>query len=867
MTQTIFLSTVSNEFGALRRRLASLAQRTKKCLVRYQDEFFHRGVKTLQKLVEEVQQSDLIVHVIGAQSGWCIPADQAIAFLNQNLDFEKQFPVVALQGRNGNLPATQWEAWLGLFFDKRLISFHLQTSDVDNLQKTHIDRLNNIEEHPDIVADMDGLFVEILGSLITLGVFTQEDIRRPINLPFPTLGNLFKGREEFLEELRRRLTQSATGGVAITTRPQALFGAGGVGKTRTAIEYAWRNAENYSALLFLSAASPAALTTSLANLVGVLGIDGMESAADDTRLQAVLDWLRAHPGWLAILDNVDDDETAKAVKERLAGLAEGHVLITSRLSAWSGAVDKLELDLLPLEAATDYLLQAADQRTRCDDDAAQAETLARKIGLLSLGLEHAAAYMNAGGRSFTEYMQEWDRDEASILVEFDLNQIDYPRELLVTWRLSVDRLDPESRKLLEILSWLAPDPLAESTIEMLESQPVVGVRGSLNVLVKYSLVKRQAKDYARSYTQHQLVQATTRYCQRTTSAIESDTELPQLEAALAWMNRAYEGNTQDVREWPRLDPLVPHVRAVCEFADRQSKVTKDHATSHLLNEIGTLFIAKARHREAEPLIRRALAIDEQSYGAEHPNVSIRLNNLAQLLQDTNRLAEVEPLMRRALAIDEQAYGAEHPSVAIRLNNLALLLQASNRKAEAEPLMRRALIIDERAYGAEHPKFAIGLNNLAHLLRATNRLEEAEILMRRALAIDEQFYGTKHPPVAIRLNNLALLLKATNRLAEAEPLMRRALAIDEQSYGTEHPTVAIRLNNLAQLLHDMNRLAEAEPLSSRMITIFMSFGKATGHAHPHMKAALANYHALLTAMGLSEAEAIAKVQVKLRGAQQ
>ena len=42
----------------------------------------------------------------------------------------------------------------------------------------------------------------------------------------------------------------------------------------------------------------------------------------------------------------------------------------------------------------------------------------------------------------------------------------------------------------------------------------------------------------------------------------------------------------------------------------------------------------------------------------------RLNNLAQLLQATNRLAEAEPLYRRALAIDEKSFGPEHPDVAI-----------------------------------------------------------------------------------------------------------------------------------------------------------------------------------------------------------
>ncbi|MCA8902442.1 MAG: tetratricopeptide repeat protein, partial [Hyphomonas sp.] len=77
-----------------------------------------------------------------------------------------------------------------------------------------------------------------------------------------------------------------------------------------------------------------------------------------------------------------------------------------------------------------------------------------------------------------------------------------------------------------------------------------------------------------------------------------------------------------------------------------------------------------------------LAIDEKSYGPDHPRVAIRLNNLALLLEDTNRLQEAEPLMRRALAIGEKGYGPDHPSVAIRLSNLAVILQNTNRQHEA-----------------------------------------------------------------------------------------------------------------------------------------------------------------------------------------
>ena len=226
--------------------------------------------------------------------------------------------------------------------------------------------------------------------------------------------------------------------------------------------------------------------------------------------------------------------------------------------------------------------------------------------------------------------------------------------------------------------------------------------------------------------------------------------------------------------------------AEAEFREAQRFVDSEGNTATILNNLAQLLQATNRLAEAEPLMRRALAIDEKSLGPEHPDVARDLNNLAQLLQATNRLAEAEPLMRRALAIDEKSYGPEHPDVARDLNNLAVLLQDTNRLEEAEPLMKRALAIDEKSYGPEHPNVARDLNNLARLLQDTNRLEEAEPLMRRALAIDEKSYGPEHPNVAIRLNNLARLLQATNRLAEAEPLMRRALAIDEKSYGPEHP---------------------------------------------------------------------------------
>ena len=59
-------------------------------------------------------------------------------------------------------------------------------------------------------------------------------------------------------------------------------------------------------------------------------------------------------------------------------------------------------------------------------------------------------------------------------------------------------------------------------------------------------------------------------------------------------------------------------------------------------------------------------------------------------------------MRRALKIDEQTFGKSHPYTARDLNNLAQLLKATGRFSEAEPLMRRAPRLMRRAMARTTP---------------------------------------------------------------------------------------------------------------------------------------------------------------------
>ena len=91
-----------------------------------------------------------------------------------------------------------------------------------------------------------------------------EAPRRVENLPYIYLGPLFKGRDVTLAELKQRLQNGGC---------QAIHGLGGVGKTRLAIEYAWRYAGDYTALLFASARSAFDLRMNLAGFCDPLVLD------------------------------------------------------------------------------------------------------------------------------------------------------------------------------------------------------------------------------------------------------------------------------------------------------------------------------------------------------------------------------------------------------------------------------------------------------------------------------------------------------------------------------------------------------------------------------------------------------------------
>src|SRR5271165_1949214 len=446
----VFLSAVTSEFGTARGEVANDLQ-ARDLQLRVQRSFRQEpGADTLLRLLHDyIRDCSAVVCVIGRRSGAC-PSPAAAA------DFAHLLP-------SGITAAsyTQWEFFFARAHKRRL-SLYIAAADYPpdapsgddfpGLQAAFIEHIKAKDLHCIPFSNRDQVRAEVLRE-----PWPERLRAKPIVLPYASLGSLFKGREAFLHRLRESLTRAEGGTTAIVSK--AVYGLGGIGKTRAAVEYAWTYREDYTALLFAQAESPEELRRNLAGFAGPLLLPEHEATEEEVRLNAVLGWLGANPGWLLILDNVDA-VPALAEADRLMGrLAGGHVLLTSRLDRFARQVEPLELDVLSPDAAAAFLLEATARRRKAADDDAQARELAEELGRLALALEQAAATIDKLRCGFRRYLEIWRSSREKVVGWAHPEITGYHHAVAATWQTSVDQLTEVGKRLLGRLAFFAPDPV------------------------------------------------------------------------------------------------------------------------------------------------------------------------------------------------------------------------------------------------------------------------------------------------------------------------------------------------------------------------------------------------------------------------
>jgi tetratricopeptide (TPR) repeat protein len=661
------------------------------------------------------------------------------------------------------------------------------------------------------------------------------------NLPFER-NRFFTGREEILRALHDALVK--TSAIALT-QTQAISGLGGIGKTQTALEYAYRFADNYKATFWVRADSHLSLSTGFVEIARLLELPEKDAQNPDDTARAVLRWLESNDAWLLIFDNADQPEILKAFRPRNP---KGHTLLTSRAQVFDtlGIARPVEMEAMQPGEALAFLFSRTGREDNNDNERNAATQLAEALGYLPLALDQAAAFIVAKKARFQDYLTSYSKRRLKLLKESMPVAGDYPESMATTWALNfseVEKVSETSSDLLRLSAFLSPDniplelitkgraelgPVLSTALAEVDDDPLL-LNEVLEPLTRYSLIRLD--NDSQTYNIHRLVQEVLK------DDMDKDTQRLWAERTVSALNKAFP--SVEFNLWPLCERLIPHAKAISQPIEEWEIIIED--AGRLLNQAALYSKERGQYADAESLYKRSLTIREKMQGSNKLGLATVLNNLGELYRVRGKYAEGETLHKRALAIREEVLSLDHTEIARSLNNLAALYYTQGKYTEAEPLFKRALDISEQALGADDPQVARNLNNLAELYSDQGKYAEAVTLQKRSLAIREKLLGAEHPDVAKSLNNLAALYCTQGNYTEVAALYERALTIYKETLGADHPSVGITLNNLAALYYLQDKYAEAEPLFKHSLAMRE---KALGPEHPDVAKLLKNYAVLL-----------------------
>lgn len=524
-------------------------------------------------------------------------------------------------------------------------------------------------------------------------------------VPYPR-NPFFTGRDPLLQELHSRMTQEYH---AVLSQSLVLSGLGGIGKTQTALEYAYRHVHDYTALFWIEAETPERLVSSFVALAETLNLPERLESDKPRMVSAVQRWLATHQGWLLIFDNVEELEI---VKPFVPTVPHGSILFTTRLQAVGNLAQQVTVETMGLAEGTLFLLRRAKLLPAeafldavSPELLAEAEALVIELDFLPLALDQAGAYLEEVGCTLSTYLELYHRRRKELLHRRGHTPSDHPASVATTWSLSFQRLEqrnPAATDLLRICAFLEPDAIPEELLQEgcrtlgsfmhAVATDLLAFHEACEELARFSLVQRDRE--SRLLRIHRLVQAIL------TEAMENNEQEWWVEHLIRATERVFPARV-DATTWSLCQRLLPQAQMGSLWVERCAVATEQAAalllrTAHYLREV-------ALYEQAKRLNQQVLAIRERMLTQEQLEIARSLHELAEVSRQLGNYAEAEPLYQRALRMREQHLGPEHPDTADTLHDFAVFRERQGNRQEARALYQRALHIREQALGPAHPK--------------------------------------------------------------------------------------------------------------------------------------------------------------------
>jgi hypothetical protein len=375
-----------------------------------------------------------------------------------------------------------------------------------------------------------------------------------------------------------------------------ISGLGGMGKTRTAVQYAKTRKDRFDGIFIVQADNAPKLSEAFCKISPTLGLDnGEEQPSEEEALTVnkhrVLKWLAApkfsasasdkrlvskgtatadEPNWLIIFDNV---ENAGILGDYWPMSNVGCVLVTTRDDKHSNylrsrsRMTHLCLDALPTSYASKLLLQLSFIEAKADNITA-ASAIVEKLGGVPLAIEHVAAYIDTNRMTLDEFLTFYDKTMLESQKN-DANSSSWSHLMATSWAL--DGLSPAAASLIRVYSFGDPDGMEDSVLlkhsikSLPKDFPADETHFSARAdLLKGSLIRADTNTTPILIRMHRLVQdvvlartTPTQYVQAFAFVVASIME--------AWSFTKNKWDHQ-AEVWPTHETLLPHIFRLAEIA-------------------------------------------------------------------------------------------------------------------------------------------------------------------------------------------------------------------------------------------------------------------------------------------------------------
>jgi len=635
-----------------------------------------------------------------------------------------------------------------------------------------------------------------------------------------------------------------------------VTGIGGVGKTQLAVEFCYRYGRFFQGVHWIQANQEVAAGIAECGLkMGIQPWPINQPMQVEATLRA---WDYSKPR-LVVLDNLEDLEQLQIWLPRLGSV---HIVATSLCENWPKDLGLVihPLDNLLRADSLALLRKLAPRLEDTPDD--DLDPIAERLDDFALAVDLAGRYLSdCSELTPIEYFCELNNSGSALKHESLKNWINYSPtrhvpSLIDTFSMDWNRLkesEQTARQIFLVCSYCAPNAPIPSELLALTLKAEDKWRREVYRALRRLYQIGMLTDNQAGPSIHPILAEFGRIQDEEIRTTKEESPLAQLSEALVLLT---EKEFETCRT-ARVRPLRAHVQIVAE----ESETMGLPQAGSLWFSIGNVLKCIGDYRDARKAYERALCIDENVHGPDHPNVARDLNNLGGMLLTFREIEKAQDAFERALRIDKANFGENDPKVARDLNSLGSALQwlddldgakAAYKQAlaivkkmgpsqqsqvasyiedigsvcqekgnliAAKAAYEQALKISKVVDGPDHSNYAQKLRSLGSVLDEQGDWEDALKAYNKALEIDEIVDGPYHPSVASDLNRLGdIYYNDMCELEKAKDCYERAFKIGEQTYGPDHDMVVRRAKNLGFVLWDLGDLTEAQTIFERVLQI-------------------------------------------------